>query len=62
MNSIQCATCSYWVHGRCSGVQGSLVRVAQGFVCKLCRDGGRKAVDEFQFEAVELECVGEFMY
>ena len=61
-NSIQCATCSYWVHGCCSGVWGSLVRVAHGFVCKLCRGGGRKTVEEFCFKDVELECVGEFTY
>ena len=37
VNSIHCATCDYWVHGRCSGVRGSLARVAQGFVCKVCK-------------------------
>ena len=42
----------------CSG----LVRVAQGFVCKVCRGGVRKAADRFRFEDVELECVGEFAY
>ena len=31
-------------------------------MCKMCRDGGRKAADEFRFEDVELECVGEFAY
>ena len=39
VNSIHC----YWVHGQCSGVRGSLVIVAQGFVCKACRAGGRTA-------------------
>ena len=38
------------------------MRVAQGFVCKVCRDGGRKAADEFRFEDVKLECVCEFAY
>ena len=33
VNSIHCATCGYWVHGRCSGVRGSLARVPQGFLC-----------------------------
>ena len=40
----------------------SLARVPQGFVCKMCRGGGRKAADEFCFEDVKLECVGEFAY
>ena len=62
VNSIHCATCGYWVHGRCSGVQGSLARVAQGYVCKVCRTGGRKVADEFHFEDVKLECVYEFAY
>ena len=38
------------------------MRVAQGFVCKMCRGGGRKAADECCFEDVKLECVGEFVY
>ena len=52
----------HWVHWRCSGVQGSLSRVAQGFVCKVCRAGGRKAADEFHFEDVKLKGVCEFAY
>ena len=39
-----------------------MARVAQGFVCKVCRAGGRKAADEFHFEDVKLECVCEFAY
>ena len=38
------------------------MRVAQGFMCKVCRGGGRQAADEFHFEVVKLECVDEFMY
>ena len=62
VNSIHCATCGYWVDGQCLGVRGSLARVAQGLVCKMCRGGGRKAADEFRFEDVKLECVCEFVY
>ena len=36
VNSIHCVTCDYWVHGRYSGMQGSLVRVASVFVGKTC--------------------------
>ena len=39
--------------GRYSGVRGSLARVAQGFVCKVCRAEGRKAADEYRFEDVK---------
>ena len=38
------------------------MRVARGFLCKMCRGGGRKAADKFRFEDVELDCVGEFAY
>ena len=37
-------------------------RVAQGFVCKVCRAGGRKAVDEFHFEDVKFGCTYKFAY
>ena len=37
-------------------------RVAQGFVCKVCRAGGRKAADEFHSGDAKLECVYEFAY
>ena len=43
-------------------MRGSLTRVAQGFLCKVCRAGGRKAADESHFEDVKLECVYEFAY
>ena len=62
VNSIHCTTCGYWVHGWCSGVRGRLTRVAQSFVYKMYRGGGREAADEFRFKDVELECVGEFVY
>ena len=56
--------CNMWLLGtwRCSGVRGSLARVALRFVCKMCRGRGRKAADEFWFKDVKLDCVGEFVY
>ena len=35
-SSIRCTGCSGWVHKRCSGVKGSLARVVDTFVCKVC--------------------------
>ena len=52
--SIHCATCGYGVHRRCLGVRGSLGRVAQGFVCQVCRGGEIKAANEFCFEDVRV--------
>ena len=43
-------------------MRGSLARVAQSFMCKVCRAGGRKAANEFRFKDVKLECVCEFAY
>ena len=31
-------------------------------LCAVCRDAGKKAVDEFRFEDVKLKCVYEFAY
>ena len=39
-----------------------MASVAQGFVCKVCRAGRRKAADEFRFEDVKLECFCKFVY
>ena len=43
-------------------MQGSLACVAQVFLCKVCRAGGRKVADEFHFEDVKLECVYKAAY
>jgi len=61
-NSVQCRLCNKWVHGRCSGTTGSLKRIAGVFECKVCKKGGRKQLDQFKYDEVELECVGEFCY
>ena len=36
-NSIWCETCKCWVHKRCSGIAGSLLKV-KDFKCKRCRN------------------------
>ena len=43
-NSVQCAVCKKWIHKRCSGVRGDLLRVADGFRCRRC-DGTIQEVD-----------------
>jgi hypothetical protein len=40
-NSIQCTRCEKWVHGRCSGVKGRLVKQDGSFVCKRCKSRDR---------------------
>ena len=43
-NSVQCTVCKKWIHKRCSGVRGDLLRVADGFRCRRC-DGTIQEVD-----------------
>ena len=56
-----------WVHKRCSGVKGSLARVEDTFVCKVCEragDGEDSDVDESMDlgNGVHLENVRKFCY
>ena len=33
-NSIQCSSCQKWVHKKCSGIKGSMSKVAKSFICR----------------------------
>ena len=35
-NSIQCVSCQKWVHKKCSGIKGSMSKVAKTFICRGC--------------------------
>jgi len=35
-NSLQCTGCQKWVHGKCSGVEGGMSKVARSFICRGC--------------------------
>ena len=66
-NSIRCTGCSGWVHKRCSGVKGSLVRAEDTFVCKMCERAGdeedRNVDDSLDLgNGVHLENVRKFCY
>jgi len=39
-----------------------LVRADALFSCKTCHNRGRKGPGEFNFDDVDLECLGEFTY
>ena len=63
--SIRCTRCNGWVHKRCSGVKGSLVRVEDTFVCKTCEREGdeedRNVEESLDLgNGVHLENVGKF--
>ena len=56
--------CNMWLLGTQAMFRSArkFGKSGRGFVCKVCRAGGRKAADEFHFKDVKLECVYEFAY
>jgi len=36
INSIQCTSCQKWVHKKCTGIKGSMSKVAKSFICRGC--------------------------
>ena len=38
-NSIECSSCQKWVHKKCSGIKGSMSKVAKSFICRLLEPG-----------------------
>ena len=55
VNSVQCQSCSYWVHKRCSKIKGRLQNI-KDFKCKTCKD---KESGVKQVENVVVNCGGE---
>ena len=49
-NSLQCTICQKWVHKKCSGIKGSMSKVANSFICRGCLNpitrAGRNSVDK----------------
>ena len=48
-NSIQRNSCQKWVHKKCTGIKGSMSKVAKSFICRGCLNpvtsAGRTSVD-----------------
>jgi len=61
-NSLQCASCQKWVHKKCSGIKGSMSKVAKSFICRGCLNlvtsAGRTSVDIGA--SAKLESVNKF--
>ena len=63
-NSLQCTSCQKWLHKKCSGIKGSLLKVAKSFICRICLNpvttAGRTNVDIGA--SAKLELVDKFCY
>jgi len=62
-NSLLCNSCQKWVHKKCSGIKGSMSKVAKSFICSGCLNpvasAGRTSVDigaSAKFESVDKFC------
>ena len=64
VDSLQCDGCRRWVHGECSGIRGSMSKVAKLFICSGCLNpvtsAGRTSVDIGA--SAKLELVYGFCY
>ena len=63
-NSLQCTRCQKWVHKKCSGIKGSMSKVAKLFICRGCLNpvtrARRTSVDIGA--SAKLELVDKFCY
>ena len=63
-SSLQCTSCQKWVHKKCSGIKGSMSKVAKSFICSGCLNpvtsAGHTSVDIGAI--AKLELVDKFCY
>jgi len=63
-NSLQCTSCQKWVHKKCSGIKGSMSKMAKSFICRGCLNPvtcvGRTNV--VIVASAKLELVDKFCY
>jgi len=56
-NSLQCNSCQKCVHKKCSGIKGSMLKVAKSFICNCCLNpvtgAGRTIVDIGYYQGQE---------
>ena len=61
-NSLQCTKCQYWVHKKCSGIQGKVASM-NGFVCKRCLGVVATSTEEnVTLDKDNIEIVDKFAY
>jgi len=63
-NSLLCTSCQKWLHKKCSGIKGSMSKVAKSFICKCCLNPVTSAVRTSVDigASAKLEFVDKFCY
>ena len=54
-NSLQCNSCQKWVHKKCSGIKGSMPKVAKSFIYSGCLNPVTSAADLDVFITNEVQ-------
>jgi len=63
-SSLHCTNCQKWVHKKCSGIKGSMSKVAKSFICSCCLNPVTSAVRTGVdiWASAKLELVDKFCY
>ena len=59
-NSLQCTSCQKWVHKKCSGIKGSMSKVAKSLICSGCLNPVTNAGCSSVGASTKLELVDKF--
>ena len=54
-NSLQCTSCQKWVQKKCSGIKGSMSKVAKSFICSGCLNPVTSAVWSMKLRVQDQE-------
>ena len=61
-NSVLCAQCGKWIHGRCAGLKMVTPKISRNFTCRKCEGNIVQAVEQEEKLCGEVENVREFTY
>ena len=61
-NSVFCAKCGNWVHGRCAKIKRVTARLAMHFACSKCKGITERTVKSIEKLCDEVETVNGFCY
>ena len=61
-NSVLCAKCGNWVHGRCAKIKRATARLAIHFICSKCKEIMEEMVGSIKKLCNEVETVNGFFF